>query len=402
MSDIFLALDLGSSKIAAIIGNIEKEIEILGYSIVPSQGIQFGNIVDMNSASSCVSEAVERAEKMLGKKVSPRVVVAIGNESTVPIQSKGVVIIKNKNQEITSKDVERVIETAKTTLLPPNKEIIYALKKEFRVDGQNNIENPVGLTGTRLEADVILITHDVSQIRNVINVMQRANLYIEGFIPKEVALSEAILTEDEMNLGVALADIGGDLSHLAVYKEGSLISTGVLRLGGERITKDIAIGLRLKPEEAEKAKILIGSLKDVNKSLEVTTLQGDKVTINSNQLKEIIQPRVEQILYYIDRKFQELSYPLDLLPGGLIITGGTALLDGIEEFASNFLKIPVKRRCPSILTSYMRGNDAYFFTVAMGALLRIKKDMKIYDKKQPWFTSLKEKFMGFFRPFTES
>lgn len=403
MSEILVGIDLGSTKIAALAGRIEGErIEILGFSLVPSQGIKYGNIVDIVGASNSIAEAMKRIEKMIGKKLEQRVIVGIGNEQVMITPSKGIVIMKNKDQEINSQDVERAIEAAKIISLPSNREIIYILRREFHVDGQNNIEKPIGLVGTRLEADVLLVSYDNSQLKNIKNAFERVNLEVEGFVPKEIAASEAILSSQEKKLGVALVDIGGDLTTLAIYQDGYVLSTGVLRLGGEKITRDLAVGLRIKTEEAERVKKTIGTLKkDKEEILEVISLQEKKIKISSSQVREFLQPRVEEILEFIEKKLRDLNYPLELIPGGLVVTGGTSLLDGFVEFASDYLKIPVRIGFPIELLKYLPEKDAYFYSVAIGILLRVKEDRLNLKEKYPVIKSLREKIKKIFKPFKE-
>ncbi len=403
MSEILVGIDLGSTKIAALAGRIEgEEIEILGFSLVPSQGIKYGNIVDIIGASNSIAEAMKRIEKMVGTRLEQKVIVGIGNEQIMITPSKGMVIMKNRDQEINSQDVERAIEAAKMIPLPPNREIIYIIKREFHVDGQDNIENPIGLVGTRLEADVLLVSYDNSQLKNIKNAFERANLEVESFVPKEIAASEAVLSSQEKKLGVALVDIGGDLTNLAIYQDGYILSTGVLRLGGEKITRDLAVGLRIKTEEAEKVKKTIGTLKkDKEEVLEVISLQEKKIKISSSQVREFLQPRVEEILEFIEKKLRDLNYPLELIPGGLVVTGGTSLLDGFVEFASDYLKIPVRRGFPMELLKYLPEKDTYFYSVAMGILLRVKEDRLNLKEKHPVIKSLKEKIKKIFKPFKE-
>jgi cell division protein FtsA len=389
MSNSIIALDLGSTKIAVLIGRVEEDIEILGFSLVPSQGIKYGSIVDINSASNCIAEAVKKACRMSREKIEPKVIVGIGNDQVMTKQSRGMIIVKNKDLQINEQDVERVLEAAKATPIPPGKEIIYVMRREFLVDGQNNVDNPIGLAGTRLEVDVLLITYDITQLTNIRNALERADLEVEGFIPKEIASSSAVLSSEEKKLGVALADIGGDLTSLAVYKDGYILSIGTLRLGGEKITKDLAVGLKIKTEEAERAKKLIGSLKgDKEEYLDVISLQEKTIKISTSQVREIIRPRVEEILEFIEKKFKDLNYPLELIPGGLVVTGGTSLLDGFIEFASDYLKIPVRMGFPTELTKYIPKEDSYFYSVAMGILLRVREDRLNLKKDLPFFRIL--------------
>jgi cell division protein FtsA len=264
------------------------------------------------------------------------------------------------------------------------------------------VDNPIGLAGTRLEVDVLLITYDITQLTNIRNALERADLEVEGFIPKEIASSSAVLSSEEKKLGVALADIGGDLTSLAVYKDGYILSIGTLRLGGEKITKDLAVGLKIKTEEAERAKKLIGSLKsDKEEYLDVISLQEKTIKISTSQVREIIRPRVEEILEFIEKKFKDLNYPLELIPGGLVVTGGTSLLDGFIEFASDYLKIPVRMGFPTELTKYIPKEDSYFYSVAMGILLRVREDRLNLKKRSSLFQNIKYKIRDIFKPFKD-
>jgi len=254
--------------------------------------------------------------------------------------------------------------------------------------------NPIGMIGTRLESDLLLVTHDKVQLRNIINAFQKAEINIEGFIPQEIAASEAVLTPEEKNLGVVLVDIGGDLTNLAVFKEGYLYAIGILKLGGERITKDIAITLKIPTEEAERAKKIIGTLKEEKEeSLEVMSLQQKRIKINTSQVREIIQPRVEEILDFVLKKLEELNSPIELIPGGIVITGGTALLDGLE--------VPVRVSRSLRVYNIFEEKDAVFYSSAVGALERITRTVSTDESSKNFLDYLKEIFKNIFSPFKE-
>lgn len=403
MSDLLGAIDLGSTKIAVVIANItEREIEILGFSLVPSKGIRYGVINDVQEASNCIKDGVQKAVKMSGIKNFPKMVVTISGDKITAIPSRGMIIVKGRDQEVTDKDVERAIEAAKTTSIPEDREVIYHVVRGFKLDGQDGIINPIGMIGTRLESDLLLVIHDKIQLRNIINALQKADIILEGFIPQEIATSEAVLTSEEKNLGVVMVDIGGDLTNLAVFKDGYLHTIGILKLGGERITKDIAITLKIPLEEAERVKKILGTLREEKEeTLEVTSLQEKKIKITTSQVREIIQPRVEEILEFILKKLEELNSPIELIPGGIVLTGGTALLDGIDEFASKYLKIPVRVSYSLRMYDLFGEKDAVFYSSAIGALERVSKSYHTNEKSKRFLDYLKEMFNNIFRPFKE-
>lgn len=396
---------LGSTKVAVVIANLSEkneELELIGFSMIPSKGISYGVINDIQEASACIKEAVQRAVRMAGIRSIPKMIATISGEKITAIPSRGMIIVKSREQEVTESDVRRAIEAAKATSIPEDREVIYHVVRGFRLDGQNGIMNPIGMIGTRLESDLLLVTHDKVQLRNIINAFQKAEINIEGFIPQEIAASEAVLTPEEKNLGVVLVDIGGDLTNLAVFKEGYLYAIGILKLGGERITKDIAITLKIPTEEAERAKKIIGTLKEEKEeSLEVMSLQQKRIKINTSQVREIIQPRVEEILDFVLKKLEELNSPIELIPGGIVITGGTALLDGLEEFAQEYLKVPVRVSRSLRVYNIFEEKDAVFYSSAVGALERITRTVSTDESSKNFLDYLKEIFKNIFSPFKE-
>ncbi len=405
MSEIVGAIDLGSTKIAVVIGNIEeKEVEIAGFSLVQAKGIRYGLITDINEAGYSIAEAINRAIKMAGIKNLQRIFVAIGGEKITAIPSRGMIIVKSRDQEVTEKDVERAIEAAKTTAIPSDREIIYHVVRGFKLDGQDGISNPIDMVGTRLESDLLLITHDKVQLRNIMNTLEKAEINVDGFIPQEIAAAESVLTPEEKKLGVVMVDIGGDLTNLADFEEGYIRSIGILKLGGEKITKDLAITLRISTEEAERAKKILGTLRsDKEETLEVMSLQDKKIRITTSQVREIIQPRVEEILEFIAKKLEELNSPLELIPGGIVLTGGTALLDGLVDFTSGYLNIPVRLSYPPEMVNFLgtSDNEAVFYSCAVGALKRVTKDTNSEEKSRRFLDYLKETFNNLLRPFKE-
>ncbi len=405
MSDLIGAIDLGSTKVAVVIANLSEkneELELIGFSMIPSKGISYGVINDIQEASACIKEAVQKAIRMAGIRSIPKMIATISGERITAIPSRGMIIVKSREQEVTESDVRRAIEAAKATSIPEDREVIYHVVRGFRLDGQNGIINPIGMIGTRLESDLLLVTHDKVQLRNIISAFQKAEISIEGFIPQEIAASEAVLTPEEKKLGVVLVDIGGDLTNLAVFKEGYLYAIGILKLGGERITKDIAITLKIPTEEAERAKKIIGTLKEEKEeSLEVMSLQQKRIKITTSQVREIIQPRVEEILDFVLKKLEELNSPIELIPGGIVITGGTALLDGLEEFAQKYLKVPVRISRSLRVYNIFEEKDAVFYSSAVGALERITKTVSTDESSKNFLDYLKEIFKNIFSPFKE-
>lgn len=350
--DVVVGLDIGTTKICCIVGElIEKgpnpRIDIVGIGTAPSSGLRKGVVVNIDLTVESIKKAVEEAELMAGVKVST-VYTGIAGGHIKSFNSTGVVAVKDK--EITAQDVQRVIDAAKAVAIPLDRETIHVIPQEFMINDQDGIRDPVGMNGVRLEAKVHIVTGAISSAQNIIKCANKAGLNVAEICLEPIASSEAVLCQDEKELGVVLVDIGGGTSDIAIFKNGALVYTGVLPIGGNHITNDIAVGLRTPQGEAEKIKIAYGScvatLVKPDDTIEVAGVGGRKPRVLSRRLlAEIIEPRVEEIFSLIQKDILKSGYQ-DLLSAGVVITGGATLLEGMPELAEYVFEMPVKRGLP--------------------------------------------------------
>jgi cell division protein FtsA len=350
--DFVVGLDIGTTKICAIVGEVIEAgpnpvIDIIGIGTAPSTGLRKGCVVNIDSTVESITKAIEEAELMAGVEIS-HVYTGIAGGHIKSFNSNGIVAIKDK--EISESDIQRVIDAAKAVAIPLDREVIHIIPQEYIVDDQDGIRDPIGMSGVRLEAKVHIVTGAVSSAQNIIKCANKAGLNVAEICLEPIASSEAVLTQDEKDLGVVLVDIGGGTSDIAIFKEGALVHTSVLALGGNHITNDIAVGLRTPQPEAEKIKIKYGcalaSLIKPDETIEVSGVGGRKSRVLSRRLlAEIIEPRVEEMFSLIRREVEKSGYQ-NVLSGGMVITGGTTLLEGMPELAEFISELPVKRGVP--------------------------------------------------------
>jgi len=352
--DFVVGLDIGTTKICCIVGEIvegasgtQPGINIIGIGTAPSTGLRKGVVINIDSTVESISKAVEEAELMAGVEISS-VYTGIAGGHIKSFNSSGVVAIKDK--EITASDIQRVIDAAKAVAIPLDREVIHVIPQEYVIDEQDGIREPIGMSGVRLEAKVHIVSGAVSSAQNIVKCANKAGLNVSEICLQPIASSEAVLTADEKELGIVLIDIGGGTSDIAIFKEGSVVYTGVLAVGGNHITNDIAVGLRTPQSEAEKVKIRHGcamaALVKPDETIEVPGVGGRKPRIVSRRLlAEIIEPRCEEIFSLIQREILKSGYQ-DLLSGGVVITGGAVMLEGMAELAEFIFEMPVKRGLP--------------------------------------------------------
>lgn len=371
--DIIVGLDIGTTKICCIVGEIVRDsrdgrenremnlrdarefardkqlpkIDIIGIGTAPSTGLRKGVVVNIDATVESIDRAVKEAELMAGVEISS-VYTGIAGGHIKSFNSSGVVAIKDR--EITEADVTRVIEAAKAVAIPHDREVIHIIPQEFIIDDQSGISEPVGMSGVRLEAKVHIVTGAVSSAQNLIKCANKAGLTVAEICLEPIASSEAVLSKDEKELGVAIIDIGGGTSDIAIFKEGSVVYTGVLPLGGNHITNDVAVGLRTPPQEAERLKVQYGCALSAmirpDEVIDVPGVGGRKSrSVSRRLLAEIIEPRVEEMLSLIQQELLKSGYH-GMLSGGVVITGGTSLLEGLPEMAENIFELPVKRGFP--------------------------------------------------------
>ncbi|WP_072905560.1 cell division protein FtsA [Anaerobranca californiensis] len=332
---IITSLDIGTSTTKVIVGELDRDgnVNIIGIGQSKSLGLRKGTIVDLDSTVRSIVEAVQQAERMIGIEI-PSVFVGIPAAHVQMLKNRGVVAVSGEDKEITEYDYERVLQAAKVVAIPPEREIIQTIPLNFIVDGYDGIKDPVGMIGVRLEVEALILTATSTVLRNIKKCVERAGLTVENFILNTLAAGEVALSADEKELGAILVDIGGGTTELAIFQNSNLVDKIVLPIGGDHITSDISKGLRIPLVEGEKIKLRYGSAlyRDEERSFEITTVGKEKVSVSTQKLTDIIEPRVQEIFYLIKKELLKLGYN-EVLPGGIVLTGGVAALPGIAEVA---------------------------------------------------------------------
>ncbi len=346
--NLVVGLDIGTTKICAIVGNVTPGgIDIVGIGTSPSKGLRKGVVINIESTVEAIRTALQEAELMAGCEIKS-VFVGIAGGHIKGFNSQGVIAIKNR--EVTREDVRRVIDAAKALAIPMDREVIHILPQEFIIDDQDGIKDPLGMSGVRLESKVHIVTGAVASAQNIIKSCNRAGVDVADIVLEQLASAEAVLTSDEKDLGVALIDIGGGTTDIAIYVDGAIKHTAVLSLGGNHLTNDIAVGLRTPMSEAEKIKQKYGccltSMVGRDETIEVPSVGGREPRVLSRQLlAEILEPRVEEIFTLVNRELVRSGYE-DLIASGAVITGGTTILSGMPELAEQVFNLPVRRAMP--------------------------------------------------------
>lgn len=347
---IIVGLDVGTTKICAVVGEfVNGELEILGVSTVASKGLRKGVVVDIESTVESIRNAIETAGSLTGVQINA-VNIGIAGGHIKGFNSYGAVGIKGK--EVAYADIDRVIDSAKAVYVPLDREVLHVLPTGYMLDGQNGIKDPIGMLGVRLEANVYIVTGAVTSVQNLLKCCEKVGLEGIDIVFEPLASAEAILTEEERELGVAVVDIGGGTTDIILYKDGWLRNTSVLAIGGNHFTNDIAVGLRVTVSEAERIKksygIATASL--VKDSTEIEIMQaGNERKILRKYLSEIIQPRSEELLDLIKTELMSCS-GYDIASTGLVLTGGGSLLEGFDKMAEAVLGLPVRIGPPRYVT----------------------------------------------------
>jgi cell division protein FtsA len=336
--NLICSMDIGTSHVRVIVGemNIDGSINIIGVGTSPSEGLKKGVIVDLDKTVEAIVRAVEEAERMVGTSI-PSVFIGIVGSQVGLVNNRGIVAVAGEDKEITEDDVERVLLAARVIALPPDREIIDVLPREFVVDGYDGIRDPVGMIGVRLEVDAMIITGMVTSIRNLVRCVNRAGLEIDGMVLNSLANAEVALSRDEKELGVVLIDIGGGTTELSVFQNGYLKSIAVIPVGGDHITNDIAVGLRTPINVAEKFKldhgVALPTLAPDGTTVELQHIAGKEARkVMARDLAMIIEPRVSEMLQMAANELRKMGYA-ESPPAGVVLTGGVSLLHGTAELA---------------------------------------------------------------------
>lgn len=385
---IVVGLDIGTTKICAVVGEVRPDgIEIIGMGSHPSDGLRKGVVINIEHTVDSIKEAIEEAETMAGCEISS-VYAGIAGGHIKGFNSHGVIALKEK--EVTQKDVDRVIEAARAVAIPMDREVIHTLVQEFIVDDQDGIGDPLGMSGVRMEAKIHIVTGAVTSAQNIIKCANRAGLDVYDIVLESLASSEAVLTKEERNLGVALIDFGGGTTDMAVFSRGAIKHTSVLALGGDNLTYDIAVGLRTPKLEAEKIKIKYGcglsSLIGKDETIEVAGVAGRKPRVFSRQiLGEILEPRLEEIFNLMYGELVRSGYE-NMISSGVVITGGSAEMPGVTEMAEQIFNAPCRLGYPDYIQGLVEVVNKPMYATAVGLVLygakRIKetKKFRIRDK----------------------
>jgi cell division protein FtsA len=351
---VVVGLDVGTTKICVIIAEIGPAggLDVVGVGAAPSRGLRKGVVVNIDSTVEAIRKAVGEAEQMAGVEVSA-VYAGVAGGHIRGVNSRGVVAVSGKNREVSASDIERALEAAKAINLPQDREIIHALPQTFVVDDQDGVREPLGMSGVRLEVEVHIVTGAVTSVQNVVRSVNRAGLSVQDIVLEPLASAEAVLWPDEKELGALLIDIGGGTTDVALFREGAIWHTTILPLGGDHITNDIAVGLRTPSVDAEELKKRYGcaltSLVRDEETIDVPSVGGRKPRQLSRQiLSEIIQPRVEEIFTLVARDLMKSGFQ-DAATAGVVVTGGTSIMEGVADLAERVFDQPVRLGAPSDL-----------------------------------------------------
>lgn len=372
---IVVGLDIGTTKIVAIIASIDEQeqIHILGVGKAPSDGLNRGVVVNIERTVQAIRAAVEQAELASGIKVNA-VNVGIAGDHIRSVRSKGVITINNRDKEITRLDVERLLEDCQRIMLPPDQQILHVIPQDFVVDGQDGISDPVGMSGMRMEAEVHIITGLVSAAKNIHRCVNRAGYEVADIILEPLASSYSVLDDEERMAGVALVDIGGGTTDIAVFRDNTIRHTAVIAVAGKKVTDDIRIGLSVLDEQAEKLKQGFGeSYVDRIERDEIITVPGiagrSPKEITTSILAKIIQARMEEILEIVGIEIKRSGYA-DLLSAGIVLTGGGSLVKNICPLASQVLGMDAKIGRPQGLAGgLIREVDSPIYSTAVGLVI---------------------------------
>ncbi len=393
--NIIVGLDVGTTKICAVVGElIEGELEIRGISTSASTGLRKGVVVDIESTVESIKNAVKTAESITGVEINA-VYVGIAGGHIKGFNSYGAVGLRGK--EVAYVDVERVIDSAKAVYVPLDREVLHVIPTGYILDGQNGIRDPIGMMGVRLEAKVYIVTGAVTSVQNLLKCCEKVGLEVVDIVFEPIASAEAILTDDEKELGVAIVDIGGGTTDIILYKDGSLRHTSVLAIGGNHFTNDIAVGLRVSVSEAERVKKSFGSAATsmVSDSEEIDIIQaGQGRKILRRCLSEIIQPRTEELLDLIKGELISCS-AYDIASTGVVLTGGGSLLEGLDRMAEAILGLPVRigfpkdiKGCRDIINNPMYATGAglvlYGLETESGRVFYPDAFTGIFGKMKDW------------------
>ena len=402
-SDLIVGLDIGTSKIVAIVAQMlgDGRYEIVGLGQHDSRGLKKGVVVNIESTVASIQRALEEAELMADCKIK-EVYTGIAGSHIKSFNSHGMVAIKDR--EVSQFDVDRVIETAKAVNIPTDQQILHVLNQEFVIDGQEDVREPLGMAGVRLEVKVHIVTGAVSAAQNILKCVRRCGLEVRDLILQPLASAQAVLSEDEKDLGVALVDIGGGTADIAVFTHGAIRHTAVIPIAGDQITNDIAMALRTPTKEAEEIKRKYGcALRQLANPADMVEVPGvgdrEPRQLSRQTLAEVIEPRVEELYSLVQAELRRSGYE-DLLSSGIVITGGSAGMQGMVELGEEVFHMPVRLGVPNYLGPLAEVVRGPRFSTGVGLLMAAheqqqRRDLvklstgsfqQVFSRMKEWFT----------------
>ncbi len=373
MERTIVGIDVGTTKIATLVGEIEAEgsLRIVGVGVAPSRGVKRGVVVNVSEATEAIAASVEKAERSSGYQIA-RAFVGLTGTHVSAVNSRGVVAVARGERGIAPEDVDRAIEAARAIAIPTDREVLHVIPRGFAVDGQNGVRDPLGMIGFRLEVEAHIVTGAVSSVHNLIKCIEGANVAVDALVLDSIAAGEAALTDTEKEMGVALADIGSGTTNIAIFIDGSVWHTTILGVGGGHITNDVAIGLRVPADTAERLKIDHGHARhqtiDPIDMVDVDGFdEGGKARVARRDIAEIVEARAEEMLQLILQEVKRSGYD-GLLPAGLVIAGGTAQLRGLRELGRRVMNMPVRIGEPHGLVGLVDTISAPAYATSVGLL----------------------------------
>ncbi len=373
--NLVVGLDIGTSKVAALVGEIKADdtIEVVGIGTHPSRGLKKGVVVDIESTVQSIQRAVEEAELMAGCEIHS-VHAGIAGSHIRSLDSHGITAIKE--HEVVQSDVERVIDAAKAVAIPADQRILHILPQEFIIDDQEGIREPIGMSGVRLEARVHMVTGAVSAAENIVKCIRRCGLEVDDLVVGQLCSSYSVLADDEKELGVCVIDIGGGTTDMAVFTDGAIRHTKVIPIAGDQVTNDIAAALRTPRQHAEEIKIRHAcalSSKGISEDIEVPSI-GERPArqLSRQTLAEVVEPRYEELLGLLQNELRRSGFE-DRVAGGVVLTGGSAKMDGVLELAEEVFHMPVRLGVPQYVTGLEETIADPVYASGVGLLIYAQK-----------------------------
>lgn len=400
--DLMVGIDIGTSKIVAIVGEISADgkINIVGLGSHPSQGMKRGVVVNIDLAVNSIQCAVEEAELMAGCQIYSAF-TGIAGSHIRSMNSHGIVAIRDR--EVTQMDVDRVIDAAKAVAMPADQKILHILPQEYIIDSQDSIREPIGMSGVRLEAKVHIVTGAVSAAQNIVKCLKRCGLMASDIVLEQFASSQSVLSDDEKELGVCMIDIGGGTTDIAIFTEGAIRHTAVIPIAGDQVTNDIAIALRTPARNAEEIKLkfacALQDLADPSQMIDIPTV-GDRPGrhLSKRALAEVIEARYEELFTLVATEIRRSGLE-DMIAAGIVLTGGAAKVEGAVELAERVFKVPVRLGTPQFVTGMSEVLDNPVYATGVGLLLYglQQRDNQVETSTQPSFKGLLGKMKGWFQ-----